>query len=254
MNASTVEVLVNPFAQNSDEPVEKRSQSVDPAVSETDPLITQALRIYDRIFDEAITDDDIIAENMKGIKPMVPVKIDECLQAIRSGYKRNRVEDEWTGQFITRLIKESFYNGNNSFTLTTGDNTIEDLPMDLLGLENESLMYQIIGQSFSPGLLEDCIAVYHGDIRGEGPFEYCERCEVTVHGDVEDCFAWEARNCRFTIYGRIGPEPAHKAYGCTFRTDRLEGFNNLVNFAAKEKGNIVHLLDDKQEVIREVRL
>ncbi len=155
------------------------------------------------------------------IESLTPEKINAFLM-ITSQYQDHHFYGPNTGLFVSRLIRQSFYDGNNNFRLETYDiKNIGNLGSYLEGTIDKKIMITIDGNA--------------GDNFGSSS----KHCWFVVNGDLGAYTANFSEICRYEFSGDIDYGGGESLSKCLFITTNRESYKAL-----KEMGEMIDTQGD----------
>lgn len=207
---------VNPFASNSQEYADMRSQNIAPVESKIDNNISLAFGLFKKLYcgEYGYMSGPLMANSVPVLDPS---QIDILLQLVKHHIRQPAEPwDETTGRYLSSLVMRSKISGYNNFILNTGDTLIRSLPYDWQQHGNPDMIYRINGVSNGPYMISNCVGTHHGDVKGPAAMHLCSNSKFYLHGDVDIESCLGAFRCRFEFYGRVGDGFGKNSDSCTY--------------------------------------
>jgi len=174
---------INPFEKK---PKGKTPDELAEVELETDDTIDRTLKVYQRLDFLKNADREPYGIPTLELEILTSSQINLFLQKIIAVTPMEEVNAGRTGDFLTKLIQDSYNNAHNSFVLDTQDAQIGDLGYGLKGKEDNTL-------------------------------------EVTIKGSVGEYFGWESKQSIFTIKGNVRDNCASHSEKSTFNIEGYAG-------------------------------
>ena len=154
---------------------------------------------------------------------LTPTQINIALQHIIQTTPKEDAESFVTGLFLTRLIQDSYQQGNETFLLNTQDTQISNLAYRL---EATNLKLTIKGNlGYSCGSeSKGCSYIFESDAKDNCGFNSRD-CTYVIKGNVGYSCGELSKGCSYTVEGDVGYSCGSASLGCSFVIDGNAGFN-----------------------------
>ena len=175
-----------------------------------------------------------------------------------------------TTVFLTRLIRESYDQGNNDFVLNTQDTQIDGLASDFRATNLKLTIKGNTGHYYGYNS-QGCNFVIEGDVNGWGGY-YSRNCTYLIKGNAGNLFGLASKDCycfikgdvgewcgnaskgsiyiiegdvdrlcgrlskngTYIVKGNIGPECGDSSTNCTFKTSNKETYENMLKWVPQK--------------------
>jgi len=259
----TLEVLVNPFANNESESPDNIEKKFP---AKRDGKLEAAFNKYKRLeyrVEKLETEEESEKRFMEisKLNPeiLTPAQIEILLGRIINECPKWKFEDGLTGHYLSYLVQLSYNVGHNDFHLTVGDSKLDDLLIEVGGLEKNRLKATILGHYNSDiGRRAKYLDVVVDGRAGHIGID-ASHSSFNVHGDVSTMCGWASMYCDFVIAGDVDEiirDSQHCTYTiegkfmglsktreCTFQTHNPETYEKMkASTKIRPRGNKVILL------------
>lgn len=233
----------NPFTEKKSGKKPEAISKVDP---DADPLVERVLEEYTNFdFMKWVAKEK---DHIFGLKLDIlnPLQINLALQRMIA-YGNEESEGKGyghiTGLFVSKLIQDSYNNGCNDFTLTTGDSGVYHLCSHLKGEEDNILNVQVNGNvgkvcgessqhillslfgnagSFCGSRSKYSTFKLQNDVGQWCAFE-SQHSDFLVYGNAGDDCASSARYTNLTVGKNVGNSNAYSSHHCSFLVEGNAG-------------------------------
>ena len=148
------------------------------------------------------------------LRVLMPAQINIALQRIIQTAVRQKAENDITGLFLTRLIQDSYNQGNETFFLNTQHVQIDYLAHEL---NAEKLKLIVQGNLGSRGgwFSKGCSYFINGTVRDRLGMESAN-CSYVIEGNAREYCGEESKDCSYLIRGNIDHECGWSSEHCTY--------------------------------------